>query len=103
LHFYIIYNDNYMNDDVQKMFDSLKELINTKFDELEKREKLQSEYIDLKINNINTKNDEQDARLKNLEDGKKNTVSQIIPAIINCVVPFVLLAILFYIKNGKQN
>jgi hypothetical protein len=50
------------NEEIYKALDSLKELINTKFQELEKRLSLTNENIDLKIQTINSKDNEQDVK-----------------------------------------
>lgn len=82
-----------------KAIDSLKELINTKFQELEKRLSLTNENIDLKIQAINNKNNEQDAKIKNLEDkttkDKLSTWETIKDTFIRWFIPFLSL----YVKK----
>ncbi len=96
-----------MQEDIKAMFDSLKELINTKFEELEKRQKIEIENQNLRFEAIVSKNKEQDTRIDNLEgrlaENKKKpekTLDQIKSAIIKWAIPFIFAAVIYFIYSG---
>jgi hypothetical protein len=92
------------NTEFYKAIDSLKELILTKFGELDKRLSLTNENIDLKIQTINSKDSEQDVKIKNLEDkvekDKISTWDKIKESAINWIIPFLLMALIFFLSKG---
>lgn len=91
-----------MNEDFETALNGLKELILTKFDELEKREQIRDENNRLKFEAITAKNNEQDIRIKNIEDKQINTWEKIKTSAINWIIPAMLVACAFYIRYGKK-
>jgi hypothetical protein len=104
-----------------KAIDSLKELINTKFEELEKRFSLINQNIDLKISTIIAKDAEQDTKIRAIEDKLANTKEEntkqkveavkakshtwevVKDSIIRWLIPFLFMAAMYYISKGGKS
>lgn len=89
---------------------SLKEFINLKFQAMEEKIEMKTQYSNEKIEDIEKKLERHSERIFNLEREKENKVKElpkstwqkIQDAIINWAVPFVMMAILFYLSGGKK-
>jgi hypothetical protein len=104
-------DNNNDNTEFYKAIDSLKELILTKFAELEKRLNLTQKNIDLKIQTINSKDAEQDTKIKSLEEkitsnretaakDKLSTWEGIKDTFVRWFIPFLFMALIFFISHG---
>lgn len=87
----------------EKALSDLKELILTKFEELEKQQNLRDENNRLRMEAIESKNSEQDIKINALEKNQMNeknsTWGKIKTAFINWLIPFIFIATVYYILH----
>lgn len=91
--------------DFEKALSDLKELILTKFEELEKQQNLRDENNRLRMEAIESKNSEQDIKINALEKNQMNdkgsTWEKIKNAIINWVIPFICVGVIYYVSHKQ--
>jgi len=100
-----------MDSDTKNSLDSLKEIILTKFEELEKRLSMSAETFDFRLENLLMKEREQDekiCRLQTMIDDLKNAPNEAkvsylrkgIDSFIQWIIPFCMAGILLWAQNG---
>jgi hypothetical protein len=102
------------NNEIIQQIASLKEYMNLRIGELEKRmderfrnfsseRALENKKIDYRLDCLESSILEHDKRIKKLEEEKGENWKQVVGSIVSWIVPFLFMAAMYYISKGGKS